>query len=149
MQELERRCIGPLEILEHDAERLFCRETTSEIHEAREEPRLEFGCIDRRAQSLASLSIAERGEKNAELVAVAAREDVERGGLETLEKRQEGIGEQRVGNSGLHRVRPADEDRPSIGRRPLRHFHEQSRLPYTTFSADEECSALAFLRRIE
>ena len=50
MQHLERRAVGPLEILEHDEQRTLRGEAREELREVPEQARLELGRIAARAR---------------------------------------------------------------------------------------------------
>ena len=102
VQHLERRAVGPLEILQHDQHRPLGREARQELGEVPEQARLELGRIAaRRRRRLASA--VERGKELHQLRRAAAREQREHGRLHGAQQRKERVGEHGVRNAASRR----------------------------------------------
>ena len=106
VQQLERRRVGPLQVVEHEQERLARREAAQQLKERPVQPRLRLGGALAALGALAARRRERAGEDVRELGARAAREDRQRGRVEPAEHRAEGVGEHRVRHPRFHGVGP-------------------------------------------
>ena len=101
MQQLERRAVGPLEVLQHEQDRPLRGELAEELGEAPVQPRLHVAPVSRVAA--ACVAVANAGQMLASVAAVAAREHRERRRRQTAQHGGERVGEHRVRHARLHR----------------------------------------------
>ena len=76
MQHLQRRRIRPLQVLEHEKQRMLCGKARQKLREVPQETRLELGRISARGGRSAMIGV-ERGEQLHQLCRAAARQQRE------------------------------------------------------------------------
>jgi hypothetical protein len=146
VQQLERRRVGPLNVLEDDEQWALRRKTPEELTEVPEQSRLQVGGVAARGARVGSQ--IERRKPTSELRLTAARHHSERGRIHCFERRHQRISEERVQD---YRFPP---ERASDGRGPLDVLaHDrvgQAGLADTTFTGNEDrrgSSALGVVER--
>ena len=138
VDELEARLVGPLKVFEDAEDRLTVRVP---LHELREVPH-EAGPELLRvlgAQGVASiLSRPEGGKEVLELPLASAREDGQPARLHLLHDRKPCVGEERVRDARLDRIRPPFRHPPVPALGAIRQLGHQARLPYSSVPAHED-----------
>src|SRR4029079_16976723 len=146
VQQLERRRISPLQVLEDDEQRLLRGQAAEELSEVPQQPRLYLGWIAAGTPALAIGCPAQIGKEVPEVRRRAAGENGERRRIHLLYHRKQRVREERVGDTGLHGVRAANRYVPSPFRGALRRCGGEARLADAAF-ADDENGPSGSLRR--
>src|SRR4029078_13077477 len=103
VQHLERRAVGPLQVLEDDEQRTLRRQPRKELGKGPQQPRFELARIAARREraALSGDSTLERREELRALSRSATREQREHGRLHGAQQRQERVGEDGVRDACL------------------------------------------------
>jgi hypothetical protein len=138
-----------LQILQQNQQRLLGREPAEELREVPHQASLELSRVGFTGGSLPLTSAAECREERPELRASTPRKNGERGRVQLPQQGKQSIGEERVGNASLDRIRsPNGEGPPALGG-AVGGGGCKPRLSNAAFTDDEHRASRALRRLID
>ena len=149
MQQLERRGVGPLQILEHDEERLLARQTPEELGKVPQQTRLDLRRISAGSCSIALSNCSEIGKQLPEIRGAAPRQHRQGSGIQLSDEGQQGIREQSVRYARLDRIGATDGNIPAALGRTFGSGGGKTRLADSTFPHNEDRTAGTFCRFVD
>src|SRR5262245_10491153 len=145
MQQLERRRIRPLQVLEDEEQGALRGESRQKLREIPQQSCLELGWITTRGGT-SPLVMRERREKLRQVCHTTARQEREHTRLEAAEDRQQRVGQHGVRNAGLYGIRAPRRDREPALRRLLGDGGREPRLTDAAFAHEKDGASLARFR---
>ena len=146
MEQVDRRRVGPVQVLQHHEHRCLLRETSEELTEGVEQARSQLRCIGGTRRHLPR---PKRREEQREFRPAAAREQLQRRGRHLAQEGNEAIAEDGVRDPRLDLERPPGDLREAALRRVRAERLHQARLPYPALPGDDVDASAPPLGRVK